>query len=200
MASWEFQMTGLEITGQDGYGWPTTQLRDLSMQVEESNTMRLYKSAWRLAKEKFPTCCAFNISSVERTDRPTNKDYGFRDEPAMLAYTLTHSQQAELRQMKSNILDKGIGDSEPTTALNFLFANLGTVERLADDVAVLMFHSSVLNHEEADEIIAAIQKFYSRVTPIEISILNFDERRLSHEDLEILRLYRDTQGSLDQIH
>lgn len=191
MATWEFQMTGLEITGQDDYGWPITQLVELSMQVKEDNVVRLHKTVWKIAGRQYPHCCAFFINSVERIDKPTNKDYGFVDRQATLSYVLNQIQQSELKMMKDEILLRVVGGRKRRGPMDLMLSDYNSFKFITDDMAWLSNHSHILRHDEAYKVIRALQDFYSRITQDEMAILCMNNDRLSHEDLEIVRSYRE---------
>ena len=189
MSVWEFQITGLEITGHDGYGWPITRLVDLTMTVKEYNILKLYRNVWKEAESQFPTCCAFNIKSVERIDKKNNKDYGFQDDPTRLTYKLTPPQREELQEIKGEILLKVMGNSKPHNFL-LLFASDDSMQYITDDIAWFKGHSGIFTHHAAQTAIKALQKFYSRISPDELAILNSDKIALSQSDLEAVRKYR----------
>ena len=189
MASWEIDMTGLQIIDEDGHGWPVTRVVPLTMGIEEDSVARLYKTARKEAEEQFPGYYDYAFNGIVRLDKRTNKDYGFGREDARPVYRLSPSQQKELRRMKGEIFHKLVGDELLCNPL-VLLGGGPTVNRPTEDVAWLSDYSGIFTHEAAEKVIKALQWFYSRITREELAILRIDNDALSHDDLEIVRAYR----------
>jgi len=191
MATWEVDMTGLQIVEEDGHGWPVTRLVPLIMRMEEDNVIRLRKTAKKEAEEQFPGFYAYAFNGIVRLDKRTNKDYGIGREDAQPAYRLSPSQQKELRRMKGDILHKFVGDEVLRNPL-VLISGDTTVKRPTEGVAWLSDYFGILRHEEAEKMIRELQWFYSRITREELAILRMHDAALGHEDLEAVRVYIDT--------
>lgn len=189
MATWEVEMTGLQIIKEDDYGWPVTRVVPLTIRFEEDSVARLHKTARKEAEDQFSGYYDYAFNGIVRLDRRTNKDYGFGQEDARPAYRLTPSQQKELRQMKGEIFHKFVGDELLRNPLAF-FGRDAFVNRPGGDVAWLSDQSGIFTHEEAEKVIKALQRFYSRITREELAILRVDDSALSHEELEAVRSYR----------
>ena len=189
MATWEVEMTGLQIVEEDGHGWPVTRVIPLTMRFEEDSVARLHKTARKEAEEQFPGYYDYAFNGIVRLDKRTNKDYGFGREDARPAYRLSPSQQKELRRMKGEIFHKFVGDELLRDPL-VLLGRDATVNMPSEDVAWLSDFSGIFTHEEAEKVIKALQRFYSRISREELAILRMDDDVLSHDDLEIVRAYR----------
>lgn len=188
MATWEVDMTGLQIVKEDGHGWPVTRVVPLTIRFEEDSVARLHKTARKEAEDQFPGYYDYAFNGIMRLDKRTNKDYGLGREDARPAYRLTPSQQKELRRMKGEIFHKFVGDELLRNPLAF-FGRDASVNRPGGDVAWLSDQSGIFTHEEAEKVIKALQWFYSRITQEELAILRMDNSALSHEDLEVVRAY-----------
>jgi hypothetical protein len=189
MATWEVDMTGLQIVEEDGHGWPITRVVPLTIRFEEDSVARLHKTARKEAEEQFPGYYDYAFNGIVRLDRRTNKDYGLGREDAQPAYKLSPSQEKELRQIKGKILHRVVGEGLLRNPLVLLGAD-AFVKRPTEDVAWLSSHSGFFTHDEAEKAIKALQRFYSRVSREELAILRMHDGALSHEDLEALRAYR----------
>jgi hypothetical protein len=188
MATWEVDMTGLQIVEEDGNGWPVTRVVPLTMRFEEDNVIRLHKTAKKEAEEQFPGYYDYAFNGIVRLDRRTNKDYGFGQEEARPAYRLSPSQQKDLRRMKGEIFHKFVGDELLRNPLALLGRD-ASVNRPGGGVAWLSDQSGIFTHEEAEKVIKALQRFYSRISREELAILRMHDAALSHEDLEVVRAY-----------
>jgi hypothetical protein len=189
MATWEIEMTGLEIVEQDVHGWPVTRLIPLTMRVQEDNIIRLHKTVRKEAEERFPNVYAFSFNGVERVDKRTNKDYGFREDRAGLVYRLDPAQREELQRLKGRVVRKFVGESQLRDPL-LLLSDGAFVKQITDDLAWLSDFSGIFTHEEAERVIKALQKFYERISREELAILRMDKEALTHDDLETIRAYR----------
>lgn len=191
MATWEIEMTGLEIVEHDHYGWPVTRLVPLSIRVREDNIIRLHKTVRKEAEEQFPNVYSFSFNGVERVDKRTNKDYGFRDDRAGLVYRLEPTQQEELQRLKGGVMRKVVGESHLRDAISLL-SDGAFVKQISDDLAWLSDFSGIFTHQKAERVIKALEKFYGRISREELAILRMDNETLTHEDLETIRAYRST--------
>jgi hypothetical protein len=189
MATWEVDMTGLQIVEEDGHGWPVTRVVPLTIRFEEDSVARLHKTARKEAEEQFPGYYDYAFNGIVRLDRRTNKDYGFGREDARPAYRLSPSQQKELRRMKGEIYHKFVGDEVLRNPL-VLLGRDATVNMPGEGVAWLSDYYGIFKHEEAEKVIKALQWFYLRVSREEIAILRMNDEALSHKDLEAVRSYR----------
>lgn len=190
MATWEFKVTGLEVLSYDESDWPITQIVNDSVQIEENNIIRLYHKAKDIIKEQFPKYCSVLINSFERIDKKTGKDYGlFEDTTDLLVYNLNSTQRANLEHLQAQILEEVVGDNKLRAHIRLLMSDDGSVRYITDNLACLWSRNGIIDHDEAEEIITAIDRFYSRITPNELAILCMKQSALSHEELQLIRSY-----------
>ena len=195
MAIWQFELTALEVTGQDDNGWPLVRLVHPSLRIDEKNMIRLYKTAKQTVRETFPQYSGIIINSFDRVDKKTGKDYGsFEDEPTDLRVLLNPQQQEALARIQKEIEAKILGDSIPCEAIKLYFGHDDSVKYLASDVAC--FYDSwqqdnskvnIASHAEAKEYIDAIQRFYSRISPAELAVFCLRGPGLTPEELQSVR-------------
>jgi hypothetical protein len=190
MATWEFKVTGLEVMSDDESDWPITQIVNDTVQIEENNIIRLHRKAKDIIRKKFPKYCSIIINSFERIDKKTGKDYGvFEDTTDLLVYNLSSAQRANLEQLKAQILEEVVGHDKLRDDLRLLMSDDGSVKYITDNLACLQSRHRTIIHDEAEKIITAIDRFYSRITPNELAILCMEESAVSHEELQLLRSY-----------
>ena len=196
MAKWQFNITALEVTGQDEHGWPIARIVNMTTHVDESNIIRLYKTARQVINDNLPNNYnSFVINNFDRVDKKTNKDYGsFNEDAKDLRVVLTPDQKNTLEKIQNEIWIKAIGGGQTKEAHNLFFDYSDEIRYITDEVAFFNNHipgrngkSTALSHEESAEHIAAIQRFYSRITPAELDTLFMDTNWLTQPELEVVR-------------
>jgi hypothetical protein len=191
MATWECDLLGLRVHGTDPQGWPITEVVELIMQLDEDNIMRLFSTAHERAREQFPECADFLMQAVDRIDKDTRKAYDGLPNPREMRYQLDEGQQQKLRQIKAQIMADvtGQGVDQAMSQAPFAHVDGGSVHWVSDAVAFLGDQGGLYTHEEARQVLDALERFYDHVTEEHLAILRMDDAALRHEELLIVRGY-----------
>jgi hypothetical protein len=197
MAVWRFHLVIREITGQDDNGWPMSRFVSLTVDIEENSVFKLRDEPRHLIYAQIKKPAA--IVGVERIDKKTGNDYDwFNDCPEELFFILNEKQQSTIKELKKEIWSRALGgDNLLPQGDTLLIDPFDSVKYLAEQVACFYDFSSgrhsietrILPHDQAEKHLAALQRFYFNITPVELQILCMNDRALSQEELEIIRSY-----------
>lgn len=197
MALWRIHLLTRDATTCDPSGWPARQLVPLSVEVEEENALKLRRNARKLIYAQIQK--PFAIMGVERIDKKTNKSYDwFSDDPENLVYVLDEKQQRRLETLKEEIWSRALGGGDllPQRS-SVLIDGVTDIKYLSSEVACfydMCFggyppETRILPHERAEKHIAALQKFYSNISSLELQILCILGGQLTQDEMDILRSY-----------
>jgi hypothetical protein len=209
MAIYRLHITGLKVLDTDADGWPVTEIvNDLSTDIEEDKPLRLQKqeAACSRAKEQFPNLYDLVVDRIERIDQSTGKDvplsYDGHPKPT---YKLNSEQLQFLEKLKNDILKKIVRDSKPNNNNSLHTPHELFIEFISEDIARISSFRKTLGFDRIKSIISAIETFYSRITPLEIKILNLGKSNplqgkseLTHDDISIIRYYKSEITSTNE--
>jgi hypothetical protein len=209
MAIYRLHITGLKVLDTDADGWPVTEVvNDLYTDIEEDKRLRLQnqKAACFRAKEQFPDLYDLVVDRIERIDKSTGKDvplsYDGHPKPT---YKLNSEQLQFLEKLKNDILNKIIRDSKRKKNNNLPTPHELFIEFISEDIARLVRLRETLGFDEIKNIISAIETFYSRITPLEIKVLNLEKSNplqgkseFTHDEIMIIRLYKSEITSTNE--
>jgi len=198
MAIWRLHLVARETAGQDENGWPLTHFVNLSTDIEENSVFRLREEARTLVRQqvKAPTA----IVGMERVDKRTGKNYHewFHDSPEDLPIVLDEKQWQSLKDMKERIWSKALDGGELLSEYNCLdpvrYLSAGAACIYEDPWERRLQPTRIVPHGEAEVHIAALQKFYSSITPVELQVLCLPDNYLSAEQLNVIRSYSAQVG------
>ncbi|MBD1893899.1 Shedu immune nuclease family protein [Coleofasciculus sp. FACHB-129] len=194
MAIWRLYITGLQVLCTDNDGWPVTQVVNLTTDIQENNIIRLYRTAPRRAKEQLPDLCDLVVNRIERIDKQTEKDYGYPEydhiEPT---YELNSDQIKFLQDLKNDILTKLLRDSELKSVVNSFMSFREKITFISEDMAYIRHYDTIVPHEEAMNIVSALEKFYSRITSTELEILTLEKIKLAHKEISLVGIYKSNR-------
>lgn len=196
MAVWQFNLTALEVVGEDDNGWPLTRIAHPTVRIDESSIIRLYWSHKERIREALPYCHDYLIDSYDRVDKDTGKDYAPFDNPReKLSICLNEAQRDGLERIQQQIFSKAAGDDSLFRDIRFGFKYDDSVHFLTDGVACFAnaWHQDhgqripITTHEQAQKYIDALQLFYWRISPKELSVLCLKGPVLTWDELETIR-------------
>lgn len=205
MAIYRLHITGLKVLDTDADGWPVTQIVKLSTDIEEDKPLRLQKqeAACSRAKEQFPDLYDLVVDPpIKRIDKSIGKDIDLSyDGKWKPTYKLNSDQLQFFKKLKNDILNKIVRDSKPKKNNSPLTRDKPLelfIDFISEDVARVASFAKTLEHDKIQGILSAIETFYSRITPLEIQILNLGKSKLTHDEISIIRQYKSEITSTNE--
>lgn len=202
MAFWQFSLSALESDGLDENGWPITRIVHWSFEAQEKSVLRLTNLAQEAGLDHYGHE-HFVLTNVVRVDKqgtsPPSVNKGTEND---LFLPLSPNQRILLDGYKTHIWNRVKGQNESVDLLSFLGRH-DRIVPLSEDVCCIRSEEGIFSHQAAANAIREIQKFYERVSPDQLRVLQMDEHALSHDDLEFLRFYVASEAngeSLPQEH
>lgn len=197
MALWRIHLLARDAATPDSSGWPARHLVPSTVEVEEENALKLRRNARKLVYEQLQK--PFAITGVERVGKKANKSYDwFSDDPEKLLYVLDEKQQRALTDLKDEIWSRALGgDDLLPQSSSALIDSVTDIKYLSSEVACfydMCFggyppETRILPHERAEKHLAALQKFYSNISSVELQILCILGGQLTQDEMDILRSY-----------
>lgn len=199
MAKWRFDFRGIKVVGRDENGWAITEFVYPFLEFEDSSIRRVEVNSLNWAREQLPDIHGLVELGYERVDKRTDYGYVYTDhhyEDDIPRLKLTDDQKRKLEILQQKIVAK-VSDEEPgAKKTRFIGSGYEWIVSVGNNT--LAFYQGGMGgggyypHEKGLQFINELQRFYSRITPDELIVLNAAHSwgltgQVTHEEMLAIR-------------